>query len=207
MDATQSGRHLYGLPSWELGPKGGLLSRRVPATRPRPLAPSGMREEGMWSDAEREDGMWSDAERATDILKRSRCPLLSFFRSSFFLPHATTCLPPFSNRSILPQLLFSCPVSAAAARRPCPVRSCPWPPPRTVPVLSDLVLDRRRAPFLSCPILSSAATARRSCPVRSCPWPPPRADPVLSNPVLGRCRVPTSSLSHYPKPCRPGCYT
>jgi len=210
MDATQSGRHLYGLPSWELGPKGGLLSRRVPATRPRPLAPSGMREEGMWSDA----------ERATDILKRSRRPLLSFFLSSFFLPHATTCLPPFSNRSILPQLLFSCPVSAAAvcrscpsrvsaaaARRPCPVRSCPRPPPCTVPVLSDLVLDRHRAPFLSCPILSSAAAARCSCPVRSCPRPPPRAVPVLSDPVLGRCCTPTSSLSHYPKLCRPGCYT
>ena len=56
MDATQSGRHLYGLLSWELRPKEGLLSRRVPA-RPRPLAPSEMREEGMWSDAEREDGM------------------------------------------------------------------------------------------------------------------------------------------------------
>ena len=45
-----------------------IVSRHVPATRPRPLAPSGMREEGMWSDAEREVGMWSDAERATDIL-------------------------------------------------------------------------------------------------------------------------------------------
>jgi len=45
------------------------------------------REDGMWSDAEREDGMWSDAERATDILKWSRRPLLSFFPSSslFFL--------------------------------------------------------------------------------------------------------------------------
>ena len=38
----------------------------------------------MWSDAEREDGMWSDAEWVTDILKRSRRPLLSFFLSSFF---------------------------------------------------------------------------------------------------------------------------
>ena len=80
-DATQSGRHLYGLPSWELGPKEGLLSRRVTA-RPRPLASSGMQEEGMWSDAEREDGMWSDAERVMDILKRSRRPLLSLFSSS-----------------------------------------------------------------------------------------------------------------------------
>jgi len=148
----------------------------VPATRPRPLAPSGMREEGMWSDAEREDGMWSDAEWATDILKRSRRPLLSFFLSSFFLPHATTCLSPFSNRSILPQPLFSCPVSAAAACRSCPCRV-------------------------------SAATARRPCPVRSCPRPPPRAVPVLSDPVLGRRRAPTSSLSRYPKPCRPGHYT
>ena len=125
----------------------------------------------MWSDAEREDGMWSDAERATDILKRSCRPLLSFFLSSFFLPHPTTCLSPFSNRSILPQPLFSCPVSAAAARRscpcpvsattarrPCPVRSCPRPPPRAIPVLSDPV---------------------RSCPVRSCPRPPLRADLVL----------------------------
>jgi len=135
------------------------------ATRPRSLAPSGMREEGMWSDAEREDGMWSDTERATDILKRSRRPLLSFFLSPFFLPHATTCLSPFSNRSILPQPLFSCPVSAAAARcscpcpvsatatrHPCPVRSCPRPPPCAVPVLSDPVLGRRRTPTssLSC---------------------------------------------------------
>ena len=58
------------------------VSQHVPATRPRPLAPSGMREEGMWSDAEREDGMWSDAEQVTDILKRSCRPLLSFFPSS-----------------------------------------------------------------------------------------------------------------------------
>ena len=57
------------------------VSRRMPA-RPRPLAPSGMREEGVWSDTERQDGMWSDAERATDILKRSRRPPLSFFPSS-----------------------------------------------------------------------------------------------------------------------------
>jgi len=77
------------------------LSRHVPATRPQPLAPSGMREEGMWSEAEREDGMWSDAERATDILKRSRRPLLSLFLSSFFLPHATTCSlnPPVFRRT------------------------------------------------------------------------------------------------------------
>jgi len=81
-EATQSGRHLYGLPLWELGPKGGVLSRHVPATRPPPLALSGIWEEGMWSDAEQEDGMWSDAERATDILKRSCRPLLSFFPSS-----------------------------------------------------------------------------------------------------------------------------
>ena len=168
-----------------------ILSWHVPATRPRPLAPSGMREEGMWSDAEQEDGMWSDAERATDILKRSRHPLLSFFLSSFFLPHATTLLSPFSNRSILPQPLFSCPVSAAAtrrscpcpfsaaaARRPCPVRSCPRPPPRTVPVLSDPVLGHRRAPFLSCPILSSAAAARRPhpCPTTQSPVGPAVTD-------------------------------
>jgi len=92
-DATQSGRHLYGLPSWELEPKGGLLSRRVPA-RPQPLALSGMWEEGMWSDAEWEDGMWSDAEQAMDILKRSRRPLLSFFSSSLsFLTQQLVCFP------------------------------------------------------------------------------------------------------------------
>jgi len=160
--------HSAGLPTHR-------VSRHVPATRPRPLAPSGMWEEGMWSDAEREDGMWSDAERAMDILKWSRRPLLSFFLSFFFLPHATTCLSPFSNRSILPQPIFSCPVSAATGCRPCP-----------------------------CPV--SAAAARRSCPVRSCPRPPPCAVPVLSDPVLGHRRAPTSSLSRYPKPCRPGRY-
>jgi len=108
-----------------------------------------------------------------------------FFLSSFFLPHATTCLSPFSNRSILPQPLFSCPVlaaavrcscpcpvSAAAARRPCPVRSCPRPLPHAVPVLSDPVLGRRHAPFLSCPILSSAAAAHR-----------PRPYPATQSPV------------------------
>jgi len=147
--------HSAGLPTHR-------VSRHVPATRPRPLAPSGMREEGMWSDAEREDGMWSDAERAMDILKWSRRPLLSFFLSFFFLPHATTCLSPFSNRSILPQPVFSCPVSAATGCCPCP---CP--------------VSAAATPFLSCPILSSAAAARRSCPVRSCPRPPPRADLVL----------------------------
>jgi len=99
---------------------------------------------------------------------------LSFFLP-FFLPHATTCLSPFSNRSILPQPLFTCPVSAAAVCFSCP-----------------------------CPV--SAAAARRPCPVRSCPRPPPRAVPVLSDPVLGHRRAPTSSLSRYPKPCRPGHY-
>jgi len=39
-------------------------------------------EEGMWSDAKWEDGMWSDAKRVTDIFKRSRHSLLSFFPSS-----------------------------------------------------------------------------------------------------------------------------
>jgi len=112
---------------------------------------------------------------------------LSFFLSSFFLPHATTCLSPFSNRSILPQPLFSCPVSAAAARRscpccvsaaaarcPCPVRSFPRPPPHAVPVLSDPVLGCHRAPFLSCLILSSAAAAHRPrpCPATKSPVGP-----------------------------------
>jgi len=158
--------------------------------------------------------MWSDAERATDILKRSRRPLLSFFLSSFFLPHATTCLSPFSNRSILPQPLFSCPVSAAAARRscscpvsaaaarrPCPVRSCSQPPPRAVPVLSDPVHGRHRAPFLSCPILSSAAAARqpRPCPATQSPV----------GPAVTLCCVNHSSGSKRPSErnyyCHPRC--
>jgi len=158
--------------------------------------------------------MWSDAERATDILKRSRRPLLSFFLSPFFLPHATTCLSPFSNRSILPQPLFSCPVSAtaarrscpcpvsaAAARRPCPVQSCPRPPPRAVPVLSDPVLGRRRAPFLSCPIVSSAAATRqpRPCPATQSPV----------GPAVTLCCVNHSSGSKRPSErnyyCHPRC--
>jgi len=158
--------------------------------------------------------MCSDAKRATDILKRSRRPLLSFFLSSFFLPHAATCLSPFSNRSILPQPLFSCPVSAAAARRscscpvsaaaarrPCPVRSCSRPPPRAVPVLSDPVHGRRRAPFLSCPILSSAAAARqpRPCPATQSPV----------GPAVTLCCVNHSSGSKQPSErnyyCHPRC--
>jgi len=76
----------------------------------------------MWSDAGREDGLWSDAEWATDILKRSRRPLLSsFFSFPLSLPHATTCLYPPSHRSISLQPFSSCPcpASAAAARRSC----------------------------------------------------------------------------------------
>jgi len=160
MDATQSGRHPYELPSWELGPKGGLLSRRVPATRPRPLAPSGMREDGMWSDAGREDGLWSDFERATDILKRSCCPLLSFFPSSVsFLTQQlvcplsrieVSCHNPFLlsrlGRRRAPLLSLSCPV---LSRHPC--RSC------LCPVLA--AATRR-----SCPCPVSAAAAHRSCP-------------------------------------------
>jgi len=143
------------------------MSRRVPATRPRPLAPSGIREEGMWSDA----------ERVMDILKRSRRPLLSFFLSCFFLPHATTCLSPS-------RIEASChnPFSLVLSRPPpraTLVLVLSRPPPRTALVLSDPVLGRRRTPFLSCPILSSAAAAHHSCPVRSCPRPPPRADLVL----------------------------
>lgn len=161
MHVTQSGRLPYELPSWELGPKGGLLSRRVPATGLRPLAQGmreeGMWEEGMWSDAGREDGLWSDAGWATDILKRSRRPLLSsFFSFPLFLPHATTCLYPPSNRSISLQPFSSCPcpASAAAARRSC---LCP-------------VLGRRRAPTL---VLDPV-------PV---PVLPPRREPCLTQPL------------------------
>jgi len=76
----------------------------------------------MWSDAGREDGLWSDAEWATDILKRSHRPLLSsFFSFPLSLPHATTCLYPPSNRSILLQPFSSCPCPASAAAT---CRSC-----------------------------------------------------------------------------------
>jgi len=93
---------------------------------------------------------------------------VAHFFLSFFLPF-----------SFLTQQLV-CPLSRIEASCHNPfslVQS--RPPPRAALVLSDPVLGRHSAPFLSCPILSSAAAARRSCPVRSCPRPPPRADLVL----------------------------
>ena len=151
--------------------------------RPRPLAPSGMQEEGMWSDAEREDGMWSDAERVMDILKRSRRPLLSFFSSSLsFLTQQLVCPCSRIEASCPPTTLFSCPCPAFGRHR-APFLSvswsCLWPPPRAVPVC---VL-----------VLPSAAAARRSC---LCP-----------RPAFGHCRAPTLSLTRYPKLCQPSHYT
>jgi len=72
-------RHPYKLPSWELGPKRGLLSRRVPATRPRPLTPGMRMDCGVIPN-----GRWISLKGA----------VAHFFLSFFpFLPHATTCLP------------------------------------------------------------------------------------------------------------------
>jgi len=93
---------------------------------------------------------------------------VAHFFLSFFLPF-----------SFLTQQLV-CPLSRIEA-------SCHNPfslvlsrlPPHAALVLSDPVLGRRHAPFLSCPILSTAAAACCSCPVRSCPRPPPRADLIL----------------------------
>jgi hypothetical protein len=164
MDVTQSGRHPYELPSWELGPKGRLLSRRVPATGLRPLAQGmreeGMRGEGMWSDAGREDGLWSDAGWATDILKRSRRPLLLL---SFLFPFSF----------LTQQLVCTRPRIEASRYNPSPlVLVPPRPPPRAalVCVLSSAAAARRSC---LCPVLGR----RRAPPLSvSCPRPPPRAD-------------------------------
>jgi len=108
---------------------------------------SGMREEGMWSDAEREDGMWRDAERATDILKRSCRPLLSFFS---FLMQQLVCPP-----SRIEASCHNLPLSLSCLGR------------RRTPLLSLSCLGRRRALSLSlslsCP---RTPAAHRPCPVR-----------------------------------------
>ena len=48
--------YLYELLSWEREPKGGLLSQHVPAGS-GPLTPTGMQEDGMWSDGRMECGV------------------------------------------------------------------------------------------------------------------------------------------------------
>jgi len=75
------------------------------------------------------------------------------------------------------------------------------PPPRAALVLSDPVLGRHRAPFLSCPILSSAAAARRPRPC------PATQSPV--GPAITLCCVNHSSGSKRPSErnyyCHPRC--
>jgi len=120
-----------------------------------------------------------------------------FFLS--FLPHATTCLSLFSNRSIL-SMLLSCPVPS---RRRAPPLSCPVLGRRHAPLLSCPVLGRLRAPLLSCPVLGRRHAPLLSCPVRgrcrapllSCAVLGHRRAPLLSCPVLGRRRAPFLSLS------------
>jgi len=143
-----------------------LLSWHVPATRPRPLAPSGIREDGMWSDAGHEDGLWSDAERVTDILKRSCRPLLSFFPSSL---------------SFLTQQLVS-PLSRIEASCHNPFLLSCLGCHRAL-LLSLSRLGRRRAPLLSLSSPVLAAAARRSCP---CPVSAAAACRSCPGPVFGR---------------------
>jgi len=127
----------------------------------------------MWSDAGREDGLWSDAEWATDILKRSRRPLLSSFFSFPF---------PFLTQ----QLVCTHPRIEASRYNPSPlVLVLPRAPPRAALVC---VLPRPLPRAALVCVLSSAATARQllslSCLGRrrvpllsaSCPRLPPRAD-------------------------------
>jgi len=100
--------------------------------------------------------MWSDAVWATDILLRSRCPLLLFL----FLPHATTCFlvslikephtSPTTLLSMSPLCLPRAVRSLRAVRLPLPLSypccvpsTCRHPcsvpvaccPPTAVPVL------------------------------------------------------------------------
>jgi len=66
------------------------------------------------------------------------------------------------------------------------------PPPRAVPVLSDPVLGRRCALFLSCPILSSAVAVRRPRPGPATQSPvglavTPGAGPLSAPPAVPSC--------------------
>jgi len=198
------------LPSWELGSKGGPLLRHVPA---RPLVPTGMREDGMWSDAVGE-GMWSDAVRVTDILKRSRRPLLSFFppfpssRNNLF-----PCLPA-RRILVLPHnpLALSYPPYAPFARR-CPCLVCPLPslscpPRRALPARCRPCLVRPAARRLPATVLvlSAQQCAARRC--HRCLAPPPRCvpparcRPCLVRPAARRPPAPVLVLSTVRSPAR-----
>jgi len=141
--------------------------------------------------------MWSDAERATDILKRSRRPLLSFFLP--FPSSRNNLFPKFPNR----RTTLSIPHLSLAARHPCPV------PAACRLLAAALVLSPLRA-VCSPPPLSSprcAPSARRrpcSCPCcapsarrRPCPVPAARR-PLASTLVLSSLRA---DRSPPPLPC------
>jgi len=128
--------------------------------------------------------------RATDILKRSRRPLLSFFppfpssRNNLF-----PCLPA-RRILVLPHnpLALSCPPRAPFARRcPCLVRPLPslsCPPRRAPPARCRpcLVRPAARRPPATVLVLSAPQRAARRC--RPCLTPPPlraaRPLPTLS---------------------------
>ena len=144
-----------------------------------------MREDGMWSDVGREDRLWSDTEWATDILKRSRRPLLSFFPSSLsFLTQQLVCPLSRIEASCYNPFLLSC-LSRHHA-----------------PLLSFSRLGRRRVLLLSlsCPVLG-----RRRTPLLSLSCLGHRHAPLLSLSCLGRRCAPLLSLSclRPPAACRP----
>ena len=142
----------------------------------------------MWSDVGREDRLWSDTEWATDILKRSRRPLLSFFPSSLsFLTQQLVCPLSRIEASCYNPFLLSC-----LSRHHAPLLSFSRLGRRRVLLLSLScpVLGRRRAPLLSLPRLG-----RRRAPLLSLPRLGRRRAPLLSLPRLGRRRVLLLSLS------------
>jgi len=114
--------------------------------------------------------MWSEAVRATDILKRSRHPLLSFFLPfPFSRNNLFPCLPA-SRILVLPHnpLALSYPPRAPFARRcPCLVRPLP---------------------SLSCPPRCTPLTRCRPCLVHPAAYCPPATVPVLSAPQRAACR-------------------
>jgi len=121
---TRNGPHPYELLSWELEPNGGLQSWHVP--RPRPWAPTGLQEDGMWSDAvrARECGV-TRCGRLISLKGAVAHFFLSFF---LFLPHATTCSC-FPNKRRTTHfshnpLVLSCRCAPPARRRPCPAATC-----------------------------------------------------------------------------------
>jgi len=115
---------------------------------------------------------------------------VAHFFLSFFLPF-----------SFLTQQLV-CPLSRIEASCHNPFSLVlSRPPPRAALVLSDPVHGRRRAPFLSCPILSSTAAAHRP---RPCP-----ATPSPVGPAVTLCCVNHSLGSKQPSEqnyyCHPRC--